>query len=64
MCRRFAWRVRTRALTWQELANPKQPDFVEFEFDRSTALVDVSLGLDSPPDTLLQTKVNTGSAAV
>ncbi|HTI69676.1 MAG TPA: hypothetical protein VMF06_06905 [Candidatus Limnocylindria bacterium] len=61
---RPAWRVRTRALTWQELANPKQPDFVEFEFDRSTALVDVSLGLDSPPDTLLQTKVNTGSAAV
>jgi hypothetical protein len=60
---RPAWRVRTKAMTWQELVNPKQPDFVEFEFDRSTALADVRLGLDTEPDTLIEGKVRTGNSA-
>ena len=61
---RPTWRIQTRAMVWQEVANPKQPDFVEFEFDRSTALADIRIGLDSPPDTLIESKVITGNAAV
>jgi hypothetical protein len=58
------WKVCTRALTWNELANPKQPDFVEFEFDRSTALVDLNIGLDGNPGAAFETKVPTGAAGV
>ena len=43
---RPAWRVRTRAFTWGDQISPKHPDHAEFEFDRSEAIVDVTVYAD------------------
>jgi len=58
--RRIPWRARTRALAWNEPICPKQLDHVEFEFDRSNALVDVDLILDEGNPQRLASKMPTG----
>jgi hypothetical protein len=58
---RIDWRVRTKALVWNEPLNPKQPEFIELEFTRSTALADVRIISDGDYAATLARKVNTGS---
>ena len=58
---RIDWRVRTKALVWNEPLNPKQPEFLELEFTRSTALADVRIISDGDYAATLARKVNTGS---
>lgn len=41
------WYVRTRAFTWGDMVCPKDPDFAEFEFDRSEALIDIDVRIDN-----------------
>lgn len=58
---RPAWSIRTRGLTWGDPVCPKDPDFAEFEFDRSEAIVDIDVRLDNDASgTRLATRVRTG----
>lgn len=57
---RVPYTVRSRALTWNEPLNPKRVDFVELEFDRSEAIVDVDVYVDNDDGRNVGRKVRTG----
>ena len=55
------WYVRTRGLIWGDPVCPKDPDFAEFEFDRSGALIDIDVRVDNDASGVrLASKVRTG----
>jgi hypothetical protein len=59
------WGIKTRAFTFQDPVSPKKPNHLELEFDRSNAIVDVSLIADGERQTpAVATKVETGSGFV
>lgn len=57
---RIDWKIQTRAFTWNEPLNEKQPEFLELEFVRSTATVDVRIIADGNFAPTLATKLTTG----
>lgn len=54
------WRVQTRAFTWEVPTHPKLPDWVEIEFDKSAAFVDVWVYLDGDNGGKVAKKYDTG----
>lgn len=61
---RIDWMVRTKALVWNEPLNNKQPEFVELEFVRSTAIADVRIIADGDFAPTLASNLNTGTAGL
>lgn len=58
---RVPWRVRTRGMTFGDGFSPKAPDHVEFEFDRSEAIIDIDVILDNDTSGIrLASNVRTG----
>lgn len=58
---RPTWAVRTRGMTFGDPVAPKDLDAIELEFDRSEALVDVDVWLDSDASGIrLASKLRTG----
>lgn len=57
---RIPYVIRSRALAWMEPLNPKRVDFIELEFDRSEAIVDVDVFLDGDDGHAVARKVRTG----
>jgi len=59
-----AWQTLTRGMTFGDQLSPKSPDFVEWEFDRSNAKVDIIPVLDGDDAERLVTDLETGVGAV
>ncbi len=59
-----AWQTLTRGMTFGDQLSPKSPDFVEWEFDRSNAKVDITPVLDGDDAERLVTDLETGVGAV
>lgn len=57
---RIPYAVRSRAMTSAEPLNPKIHDFVELEFDRSEAVVDIAVYLDNDAGQVIARKLRTG----
>jgi hypothetical protein len=58
---RPTWQVRTRAFTFGEPVSPKKPNHLEMEFDKSSALIDLSVKMDdSSEGGAVATKIDTG----
>ena len=59
-----AWQAVTRGLAFGDQLSPKSGDFVEYEFDRSNAKVDIIPILDGDEGERLVTNLETGSGVV
>ena len=59
-----AWQTLTRGMTFGDQLSPKSPEFVELEFDRSNAKVDVTPVLDGDDASRLVTDLETGVGSV
>jgi hypothetical protein len=55
------WKVITRAFTFNEQVTTKDGEFVEFEFDRSNAELDIGIILDGAEEQNLATNLVTGT---
>jgi len=59
-----AWQAVTRGLAFNDQLSPKSGDFVEYEFDRSNAKVDILPILDGDEGDRLVTNLETGSGQI
>ena len=59
-----AWQAVTRGLAFNDQLSPKSGDFVEYEFDRSNAKVDIIPILDGDEGERLVTNLETGSGDI
>jgi hypothetical protein len=59
-----AWQAVTRGLAFGDQLSPKSGDFVEYEFDRSNAKVDIIPILDGDEGERLVTNLETGSGVI
>ena len=59
-----AWQTLTRGMTFGDQLSPKSPEFVEWEFDRSNAKVDIIPVLDGDDADRLVTDLETGVGTV
>ena len=62
--RATAWQALTRGMTFGDQLSPKSPEFVEWEFDRSNAKVDIIPVLDGDDAARLVTDLVTGVGTI